>query len=138
MNIPHRFLSNLHPEKKQRFRQLERLTYKLIEATNSVNYNRNCIREQLCPQSHIKQLYSLKNMKIFIDSKTLAGSNKIFHITKINIPSLSFPIHSRKIGTPTCNNLLLNRCEVSYSIGGNGIQWFRTHLSVIYRYVNIA
>ena len=66
--------------------------------------------------THIKKLYSLKNIKIFIDSKTSAGSNKIFHMTKIIFPSMSFPIHSRKISTPSCNNLLLNRCEVSYSI----------------------
>ena len=55
-------------------------------------------------------------MKIFTDSKTSAGSNKIFDTTKINISEIGIPIHLRKIDTPSCNNLLLHRYEVSYSI----------------------
>ena len=39
----------------------------------------------------------LKNITIFIVSKTSAGSKEIFHMTKINPPSQSFPIHSRRI-----------------------------------------
>ena len=47
------FLSNLDPENKMLFRQLEKLTYRKIKAINSINFNKNCIREHLCPQGNI-------------------------------------------------------------------------------------
>ena len=45
------FLQNLDPDKTNQFRNYEKVNYKIIEATNSIHFNRNCLREQLCPKS---------------------------------------------------------------------------------------
>ena len=45
------FLRNLHPSKKSMFRSLEKLNYKLIDIVHTIQFNKNCIRERLCPKS---------------------------------------------------------------------------------------
>ena len=44
------FLNSLSPENKGKFRVLERIQYKIIGATHSINFNTNCIRERLYPK----------------------------------------------------------------------------------------
>ena len=44
------YIDNLNEGNKTLFRRLEKLNYKLIEATHSIRFNKNCLREKLCPR----------------------------------------------------------------------------------------
>ena len=50
------YIDNLNEGNKTLFRRLEKLNYKLIEATHSIRFNKNCLREKLCPRGLTFQL----------------------------------------------------------------------------------
>ena len=45
------FLQELTAENKKKLRRYEDSYKRIIDATEAVNFNENCIREKLCPKS---------------------------------------------------------------------------------------
>ena len=44
------FFDSLHPESKVYFRKFEKFSLKIISSNKAINFNKNCLREKLCPK----------------------------------------------------------------------------------------
>ena len=53
----YQLLNNLNENKRKIFRKLEKLIYRSIEANHSITFNKNCIRERICPKGIIVKVF---------------------------------------------------------------------------------
>ena len=81
-------ITNLTREQKQKYRELEKCSYKIINATQSNRFNSNCIRERLCPKSITnsgRTQQSWETVERLLHQRTSVNNNRIVELNECKI-----------------------------------------------------